>query len=370
MGWGGGGGARLGGMGAADRARTLVDGLRNSGGFGMRPSRRPSERCPGTCSCLRPLARAYADEAVAVQSVDGVTTSSASQPSMMAIMLEQLDLRPGHRVLEVGAGTGYNAALLARIVGPLAGSSRSTSTRPDRGCGPAPRRRRGARCRAGVRGRGAGSSARRAVRPHRPHGRQRCRPPGVDRASWPRGRLLLPLALRGTQLSVALDLGDDGMLRSATVHRCAFVRLRGMGATAGADGGRRACPWCRPTARHRSRSRSVPRWPSPVRRGLCRGRWARVTSGTASGCGSRSPSRGVSAHGRGRSIRRPRFRVSACRAAAGAAPARDRSDRPSPPAGGGPRPVRPRARGPSPFLAPIGSSTPTPGCRRGAGACG
>ena len=53
-----------------------------------------------------------------MQSVDGVTTSSASQPSMMAIMLEQLDLRPGHRVLEIGAGTGYNAALLARIVGP------------------------------------------------------------------------------------------------------------------------------------------------------------------------------------------------------------------------------------------------------------
>jgi protein-L-isoaspartate O-methyltransferase len=36
---------------------------------------------------------------------------------MMASMLEQLDLRPGQRVLEVGAGTGYNAALLAKIVG-------------------------------------------------------------------------------------------------------------------------------------------------------------------------------------------------------------------------------------------------------------
>src|SRR4030081_2626179 len=33
-------------------------------------------------------------------------------------MLEQLDLRPGHHVLEIGAGTGYNAALMARIVGP------------------------------------------------------------------------------------------------------------------------------------------------------------------------------------------------------------------------------------------------------------
>ena len=32
-------------------------------------------------------------------------------------MLEQLDLRPGQPVLEIGAGTGYNAALLAHVVG-------------------------------------------------------------------------------------------------------------------------------------------------------------------------------------------------------------------------------------------------------------
>lgn len=36
---------------------------------------------------------------------------------MMAAMLEALELRRGQRVLEVGAGTGYNAALLARLVG-------------------------------------------------------------------------------------------------------------------------------------------------------------------------------------------------------------------------------------------------------------
>lgn len=32
-------------------------------------------------------------------------------------MLEQLGLQPGHRVLEVGAGSGYNAALMAHMVG-------------------------------------------------------------------------------------------------------------------------------------------------------------------------------------------------------------------------------------------------------------
>jgi protein-L-isoaspartate(D-aspartate) O-methyltransferase len=46
----------------------------------------------------------------------------------------------------------------------------------------------------------------------------------------PGGRLLLPLDVRGSQLSIALDLGDDGVLRSASVRSCAFIRLRGDGA--------------------------------------------------------------------------------------------------------------------------------------------
>jgi protein-L-isoaspartate(D-aspartate) O-methyltransferase len=47
----------------------------------------------------------------------GVPVSSSSQPSLMAQMLEDLQLAPGLRTLEVGAGTGYNAALLAHVVG-------------------------------------------------------------------------------------------------------------------------------------------------------------------------------------------------------------------------------------------------------------
>ena len=78
-------------MGAADRARArLVDGMRDSGRL-CSPAVEEAFRAvprhlflPGV-----PLARAYADEAVATQAVDGVTTSSASQPSMMAIMLAQ-----------------------------------------------------------------------------------------------------------------------------------------------------------------------------------------------------------------------------------------------------------------------------------------
>ncbi|MFN2495170.1 MAG: methyltransferase domain-containing protein [Pseudonocardiaceae bacterium] len=38
-------------------------------------------------------------------------------PTVMAGMLEALDLQPGHRVLEIGTGTGYNAALLCHRAG-------------------------------------------------------------------------------------------------------------------------------------------------------------------------------------------------------------------------------------------------------------
>jgi protein-L-isoaspartate(D-aspartate) O-methyltransferase len=47
-----------------------------------------------------------------------VPVSSSSQPSLMAQMLEDLRLAPDLKVLEIGAGTGYNAALLAHVVGP------------------------------------------------------------------------------------------------------------------------------------------------------------------------------------------------------------------------------------------------------------
>ena len=41
--------------------------------------------------------------------------SSSSEPTLMARMLEALELQPGMRVLEIGAGTGYNAALITTI---------------------------------------------------------------------------------------------------------------------------------------------------------------------------------------------------------------------------------------------------------------
>ena len=64
------------------------------------------------------LAAIYQNQALTTQ-VDarGLPTSSSSQPAVMALMLSYLDVKPGMRILEIGTGTGYNAALLARLTG-------------------------------------------------------------------------------------------------------------------------------------------------------------------------------------------------------------------------------------------------------------
>ncbi|MFD5319200.1 methyltransferase, FxLD system [Streptomyces sp. NPDC127098] len=64
------------------------------------------------------LENAYANAPVHIKyDTDGTSISCASQPGVVALMLDQLDVRPGDRVLELGASTGYNAALLAHLVG-------------------------------------------------------------------------------------------------------------------------------------------------------------------------------------------------------------------------------------------------------------
>jgi protein-L-isoaspartate(D-aspartate) O-methyltransferase len=71
------------------------------------------------------LRLAYSDRALttrlsaALPGRPPVPLSSSSQPSLMAQMLEDLRLGRGVRTLEVGAGTGYNAALLAHAAGPV-----------------------------------------------------------------------------------------------------------------------------------------------------------------------------------------------------------------------------------------------------------
>jgi protein-L-isoaspartate(D-aspartate) O-methyltransferase len=60
----------------------------------------------------------YGGQAVPIKRDDrGLSISSSSEPAIMAAMLEQLAVGPGHRVLEIGTGSGYNAALLAELAG-------------------------------------------------------------------------------------------------------------------------------------------------------------------------------------------------------------------------------------------------------------
>jgi protein-L-isoaspartate(D-aspartate) O-methyltransferase len=54
--------------------------------------------------------RAYADQALPI-----ACGQTISQPYVVAYMSEQLGVRPHHRVLEVGTGSGYQAAVLSRL---------------------------------------------------------------------------------------------------------------------------------------------------------------------------------------------------------------------------------------------------------------
>ena len=59
----------------------------------------------------------YQDSVLMIQQSGQHSPSSSSQPALMAVMLEALDVQEGMQVLEIGTGTGYNAALLARLAG-------------------------------------------------------------------------------------------------------------------------------------------------------------------------------------------------------------------------------------------------------------
>jgi len=97
----------------AERVR-MVEGLVQSG-YIRNPAVRaaflgvPRERF------VRPEDRAAAYQDIPLPIGQGQTISA---PSMIAIMLEEARLQPGERVLEIGTGSGYHAALLAAIVGP------------------------------------------------------------------------------------------------------------------------------------------------------------------------------------------------------------------------------------------------------------
>jgi protein-L-isoaspartate(D-aspartate) O-methyltransferase len=58
---------------------------------------------------------AFVDAAYADQALPIACGQTISQPYVVAYMTEQLRLQPQHRVLEIGTGSGYQAAILSRL---------------------------------------------------------------------------------------------------------------------------------------------------------------------------------------------------------------------------------------------------------------
>jgi len=178
-----------------------------------------------------PLETVYTDEAIATKKRDGLAISSSSQPTVMAIMLEQLGLQPGDHVLEIGAGTGYNAALMAHIVGPNGGVVAVDLDQDIVENARAHLTAAGYTDVQVVRGDGA-----RGYPEVAPYDRIILTVGAWDiAAAWveqlrPGGRLVLPLALNGTvQKLVAFERREDH-LASVSVQDGAFMPLRGIGA--------------------------------------------------------------------------------------------------------------------------------------------
>jgi protein-L-isoaspartate(D-aspartate) O-methyltransferase len=179
-------------------------------------------------------AAAYRDEAFVIKyDDDGLPVSSSSQPAMMAIMLDQAGLRRGHRVLEIGTGSGYNAAVMSAVVGPR--GQVSTVDIDAELVGRARDSLAGAgfdsvtvRCADGGFGDPAGAPFDRIIVTA---GAWDIAPAWLDQLALD-GVLVLPLSVRGIQLSVALQRTAGGWL-SISAWRCGFVRM--LGAFAGPE---------------------------------------------------------------------------------------------------------------------------------------
>ncbi len=65
-----------------------------------------------------PLDEVFRDRSVTTVREAGVAVSSCSQPSWVARCIGHAGVATGQRILEIGSGTGYSAAILARVVGP------------------------------------------------------------------------------------------------------------------------------------------------------------------------------------------------------------------------------------------------------------
>jgi protein-L-isoaspartate(D-aspartate) O-methyltransferase len=177
-----------------------------------------------------PLDEAYANDVVRIKRDEhGVTISSVSAPWLQAVMLEQAELGPGMRCLEIGSG-GYNAALMAELVGPT-GEIITVDIDPDV-------TDRARRCLAGA---GYGrvnvvlADAEGGVAEHAPYDRVIVTvgvwdvpPAWVDQLTE-NGRIVVPLRMRGLSRSVSF-VREGAALVSLGHEMAGFVAVQGAGA--------------------------------------------------------------------------------------------------------------------------------------------
>ncbi|MGH7738123.1 MAG: protein-L-isoaspartate O-methyltransferase family protein [Candidatus Tyrphobacter sp.] len=175
-----------------------------------------------------PPSEAYLDRAISIKSEGGETIASISQPSMLARMLELAAIEPGNGVLEIGTGSGYNAALAARIAGRR-GRVVTLEIEPDLA-----RAARSALEAAGCEtvevvvgdghlGHEAGGSYDRII--------VSARASDIADAWWEQlrdgGRIVIPLDIgAGGEYAVAF-VREGSLFRSTGIVQCLFVPLRG-----------------------------------------------------------------------------------------------------------------------------------------------
>ena len=174
----------------------------------------------------------YSDRAIGIKTDGaGLLTSSSSQPSMMAIMLNQLQLQAGDNVLEIGTATGYNAAIMQHIVG---NSGTVTSIEIDKELAEQAREnlRRAKASRVHVVNvDGAQGYSPRAAYDHI------VSTVGVwdVPSAWlnqlkPQGSVVAPIVVDGVQVSGTFKLMSDGTYLSVDNRPCAFVYMLGQNA--------------------------------------------------------------------------------------------------------------------------------------------
>jgi protein-L-isoaspartate(D-aspartate) O-methyltransferase len=151
-------------------------------------------------------------------------------------MLEQLDVQPGHAVLEIGAGTGYNAALLAHMVGE---TGRVVSVDIDQDPVEAARAHLAATgfdrgqvvCADGGQGYLEAAPYDRIVLTV---GAADILPAWIEQLK-PDGRMVLPLVITETaQQSIAFERNGEHLV-SRSLYNCGFMMLRGAFASATLD---------------------------------------------------------------------------------------------------------------------------------------